>query len=334
MGLSRRNAIKDLPVDQCQHTGLALSVLLESHGKKNGKNGAEGTYESEHFQSVAQIKVSEVYKEAFRVWKHAFDPALSLIIDATTAGPLAIGLGNESPLEVGLSIHHTYGVPYLPGSALKGLLSRAADHYGLSAKHKEILFGSMKNAAHLVYWDGWLEPSSTQPFQHDVITVHHPEYYSSKGKDIYPTDFDDPNPVSFLSVKPGSRFCIVLSSESEGALEWLNLAGEILKYALEKMGLGAKTNSGYGYFSVTLPEKIKSLGERQNDLLEQYKKQIEGINGRTLNNEATRLFGILSTKMPDSQKALEFMRDRILIFEKKHQVLQKIKTALEGDVSK
>jgi CRISPR-associated protein Cmr6 len=331
-------------LEKCEHTGLALDTLLENHGKiPSARGSTEGIYESKHFKEVASARVPEVYTQAFRRWKESFDPekvktGKALVISVTTSGPLAIGLGNESPLEVGLSLHHTYGVPYLPGSAIKGLMTRAADRYGISTEHKEILFGSMKSAAHVVYWDGWLEPSSAKPLQHDVITVHHPDYYGSQGKnkndkEVYPTDFDDPNPVSFLSVRPGSRFCIVLSSESEGALEWLNMAGEILKYALEEMGLGAKTNSGYGYFAVTLPEKIKSLAERQSEKSKQYEKQINGINGRSLNNDVTtKLVDTLVSQLPESKTALESIRDRILLFDKKHKLLQKIKVALEGDV--
>ncbi|MCX7854314.1 MAG: RAMP superfamily CRISPR-associated protein, partial [Caldilineales bacterium] len=182
--------------------------------------------------SIAARPIAKVYKSAFERWKAALSGAVFL--EATARTPLAIGLGNASPIENGLSIHHTYGTPYLPGSALKGLMARAARHYGLDERQQEILLGTTQNAAHLIYWDGWLDPSSHQPFQKDVITVHHPDYYSSGQR--WPTDFDDPNPVGFLSVKPGTKFCLALSSFSDNAADWLYPAAEILRWGLEHLG--------------------------------------------------------------------------------------------------
>ncbi len=40
---------------------------------------------------------------------------------ATVDWRLAVGLGGDHPLENGFTFHRVYGVPYLPGSALKGL---------------------------------------------------------------------------------------------------------------------------------------------------------------------------------------------------------------------
>lgn len=56
---------------------------------------------------------------------------------------LVIGLGLPTPLEVGITLHHLYGFPYLPGSAIKGVtrswqLQHIADELGiprLSAQH-------------------------------------------------------------------------------------------------------------------------------------------------------------------------------------------------------
>ena len=45
-----------------------------------------------------------------------------------TRSRLIIGLGGKGTLEMGITLHHLYGFPYIPGSALKGL----ARSYGLS----------------------------------------------------------------------------------------------------------------------------------------------------------------------------------------------------------
>jgi CRISPR-associated protein Cmr6 len=257
------------------HAGLALYRYLKEHDAS--KQAARALLDS-----IAARSIAKVYENAFERWKAALSGAVFL--EATARTPLAIGLGNASPIENGLSIHHTYGTPYLPGSALKGLMARAARHYGLDEHQQEILLGTTQKAAHLVYWDGWLDPSSRQPFQKDVITVHHPDYYS--GGQRWPTDFDDPNPVGFLSVKPGTKFCLALSSSSDNAADWLYTAAEILRWGLEHLGLGGKTNAGYGYFEVRLPPKPKSQAELGEELYQGYKTRIERIKP---NNERGEL---------------------------------------------
>jgi CRISPR-associated protein Cmr6 len=255
------------------HAGLALY---------KGLMGFEPQDKEKLLKTIAQTSISPDYETAFKRWKAALPGAIFL--EATTRTPLAIGLGNASPLENGLAIHHTYGTPYLPGSALKGLLRRAADRFGLSPQEKAVLLGegpdpkrkTQGNAAYLVYWDGWLDPASAQPFQKDVIAVHHPDYYSTRGQ-VWPTDFDDPNPVGFLSVKPGVKFCIALSSGSQVAEVWIHTAAELLKWGLENLGLGGKTNAGYGYFVVQLPPRPKSEYEQGLELLAQYQNRIGKI---------------------------------------------------------
>ncbi len=264
-----------LQLEPPDHAGLALYRYLKEHDAS--KQAARALLDS-----IAARSIAKVYENAFERWKAALSGAVFL--EATARTPLAIGLGNASPIENGLSIHHTYGTPYLPGSALKGLMARAARHYGLDEHQQEILLGTTQKAAHLIYWDGWLDPSSRQPFQKDVITVHHPDYYS--GGQRWPTDFDDPNPVGFLSVKPGTKFCLALSSSSENATDWLYTAAEILRWGLEHLGLGGKTNAGYGYFEVKLPPKPKSQAELGEELYQGYKSRIEKI---TPNNERGEL---------------------------------------------
>ena len=54
-----------------------------------------------------------------------------LILTAKTNSPFTTGLGNEHPLENGFSFLDPYGVPYLPGSGVKGALRRAAEELAL-----------------------------------------------------------------------------------------------------------------------------------------------------------------------------------------------------------
>ncbi|HUM09057.1 MAG TPA: RAMP superfamily CRISPR-associated protein, partial [Acidocella sp.] len=47
-------------------------------------------------------------------------------IDAIAIAPFTTGLGNEHPLENGFAFLNPYGLPYLPGSGVKGVLRQAA----------------------------------------------------------------------------------------------------------------------------------------------------------------------------------------------------------------
>jgi CRISPR-associated protein Cmr6 len=224
---------------------------------------------------VASMGLPGDYESAHKRWLGLVKQQTYVVITAQTTAALAVGLGAISPIDIGFTLHHTYGVPYLPGSALKGLARRAADHYDLTPADKDtlldILFGDdaatgSQSAGYVTFWDGWVDPACQNPLQPDVITVHHPQYYSSANAYLLaldakrpappvtaPTDFDDPNPVAFLSVGKNVTFHIALTCGSEppdAALAWAQAAATIVKYALANLGFGAKTNGGYGTFKI------------------------------------------------------------------------------------
>jgi len=168
-----------------------------------------------------------------------------------TAGLLVIGLGSENVLETGLTLHHTYGTPVIPGSALKGLASHYCDQvwgtrpgFKRGQEYHEILFGTGDNSGHIIFYDAWITPESlSQSLKRDIMTPHHGDYYA--GKDVAPTDFDEPNPISFLSLS--GSFHIAMSCDTpdpEG--KWTRLAFRILSDALREWGIGGKTSAGYG----------------------------------------------------------------------------------------
>jgi CRISPR-associated protein Cmr6 len=54
-----------------------------------------------------------------------------LILPAKSTAPFMTGTGMEHPLENGFSFLNPYGLPYLPGSGVKGVLRRAAEELAL-----------------------------------------------------------------------------------------------------------------------------------------------------------------------------------------------------------
>jgi len=204
-------------------------------------------------ERVQASPASEVYKAAFRRYKAVLPTEVQIRL--TLGGPMAVGLGMSSPIEVGLTTLHTYGMPYIPGSAIKGVCRDVAEELAklpreeaghVSAEQFLDLIGDQKSAGLCVFYDAWYVPDSVggKPFHRDVVTVHHPDYYRQKN-DAWPTDFDDPNPVPFIVVKPGAKFLFAVKPP---APEWADFVRNLLIHALTTHGVGGKTNAGYGWF--------------------------------------------------------------------------------------
>jgi CRISPR-associated protein Cmr6 len=265
------------PSGSADHAGLLLTRFLEKHKPTDPekRNKLKHTPEEELLIAAMEVKASETYQFAFNRCKNSlYSPETSFT--AELASSLAIGLGNESPLEVGLTVHHTYGMPIIPGSAIKGLCRRGAlalkQEKKVSDEQFYTLFGSTKenggkdSAGFITFYDAWYDPDSVEgkPFHRDVITVHHKGYYSSKGQSP-PTDFDDPRPVPFLVVKKGARFLFAVHAPSK---EWGDFTIKLLKWSLANLGVGGKTNAGYGYFKAegqtgTAPSKQSADAQQQ-----------------------------------------------------------------------
>jgi len=67
-----------------------------------------------------------------RLWKIAEISKNNIYkFEATMIAPIAIGLGNPHPVENGFSFLSPYGIPYIPGSGVKGVVRRAAEELAL-----------------------------------------------------------------------------------------------------------------------------------------------------------------------------------------------------------
>ncbi len=213
--------------------------------------------------------VPEDYRRFYQRWSkfvQTLEPCTRLA-EATTLGRMVVGLGAESILETSITLHRTYGVPIIPGSALKGLAAAAAHKHledpdwqkiredGTMGAFHRILFGDTESSGYVTFHDAlWIPPEGEKNLllDLDVMTVHHPDYYQQEG--LPPADWDNPNPVAFLSAR--GHFLLAVT----GPEDWATAALDILKDALAQDGIGAKTAAGYGRMSVApraLPEKLK-----------------------------------------------------------------------------
>lgn len=251
----RRSALEHLTTGS--HPGLLMSCYLE-------RDGAPAKAELMRQAGRSLASTADLYRRAYQRWSELTrpDPRSARVEKLVTVRQLmALRLGKESVTETGIALHHTYGVPLLPGTALEGLAahycaqvwgSAEVDFQGpkkspaqAAGRHYVVLFGEAEDAGHIVFHDAWIHPDTlSDSLQLDVMTPHHSRY--NVDGSAPPSDLDDPIPVPFLSVR--GRFRIVLECDVKGdeGHRWARLALAILTDALKHWGLGAKTSSGYG----------------------------------------------------------------------------------------
>jgi CRISPR-associated protein Cmr6 len=154
----------------------------------------------------------------------------SLVREAVAVAPFTTGLGNEHPLENGFAFLNPYGLPYLPGSGVKGVVRQAArelasgewgdidgwnlnESYLLKEEIKlsllDVLFGRETPSGEsghvrgaLSFWDVYPQIDGERLVV-EVMTPHQGHYYQGGAT---PHDSGSPNPITFLTVPPRSRF--------------------------------------------------------------------------------------------------------------------------------
>lgn len=164
-----------------------------------------------------------------------------LCLEAVSTAPFTTGLGNEHPLENGFAFLNPYGLPYLPGSGVKGVLRQAArelasgewdDSHGwsvgkniqvtinkktISISTLDALFGLESNDGDkehlhgaLSFWDV-IPQIAGDSLMVEVMTPHQSHYYQQKrdrktGDSTTPHDSGQPTPIHFLTVPERSGF--------------------------------------------------------------------------------------------------------------------------------
>lgn len=246
-------ALRDKRATHGGHPGLLLQrYLCENATGKDGNPEEKRALLEAAISASANQEVRELYKLAFDR-RHASLPDGTRTADLRTEGRLIVGLGSENVLETGIRLHHTYGMPILPGSALKGLAAhycdqvwgKADEEFRIGEAYHRLLFGTTDDSGCITFHDAWFIPDSERvPLKLDVMTPHHLEWLDGS---VPPTDFDKPTPVPFLSVAGAFRIAVTWWGPKHAeANNWTELAHSLLKEALAEWGIGGKTTSGYG----------------------------------------------------------------------------------------
>lgn len=251
---------------QPQHVGVWLDRCYRGDGKSTQEEKAKPNREGLYDAAIRALRpgselVKGLYAPRFAYWRESLGTpgpyrAVRVLELETTGRMLLHPSTGSTPTDGSVLLHHTYGVPYLPGSGLKGM-ARAWARSRESAKTVSELFGPERDTEHdqaaLVnfldaLWVPRLRPDAPEwsPVELDVVTPHHSDYYTG---DQPPADWQQPIPTNRLAVAKGARFCVILEgcqAEPADIEPWLDKAEELLTEAARELGFGAYTRAGYG----------------------------------------------------------------------------------------
>lgn len=255
---TRRNALTNITLDKRlnPHTELWLDKYITDQ-KKDANNRVPFIAE------VSALPTPEAYSVYYKRWEQMLEDQGAKKRIAHVKGRMIIGLGDESVLETAITLHRTYGVPYIPGSALKGLAAnyarqRLGEAWQKGSEAYKIVFGDTDDAGYITFFDALYIPGTgfkQMALYPDVITVHHQKYYQDPHNP--PADWDDPIPVPFLTAT-GSYLIALAGLELEEQDVWFETTFTILENALVEIGIGAKTSSGYGRLELQIEDRRTS----------------------------------------------------------------------------
>lgn len=326
--MTLRNKLGSPGVAASTHAGLWLDRCLP-HFAKSSDAARDGS--REHIRALLKrAHVPEVYRAHYQRWSTliaglcAKDGAR--MAKARVEGRMIVGLGTESILEVGISLHRTYGVPVIAGSALKGLTARYARRLTDPAWHAtkrpsiessdtidgsretsegqsyRALFGDHGEAGCVIFHDALWIPHDVHglPLDLDVMTVHHAEYYGGGSEDSTPpADSDDPNPIPFVTAH--GSYLIAL----EGPPAWTDAAMALLKMALHSEGIGAKTAAGYGRLTLDYTSAVLAAAAREKQAVEEAAVQAE----QAIKTAAEQARKAEAAEVDRLRRIKEFLRD-------------------------
>lgn len=214
-------------------------------------------------------------RSAYQRWQNMMAAIQATLFQATLDWRMVMGLGGESVLETDITLHHLYGLPYIPGSALKGLtrayLTGEIEGYK-SAKEEndnddvKRFFGTQQQAGSVIFFDA-MPTDGNATFAVDIMNPHYPNYYKGSKP---PTNDQDPIPITFLTVeKTTFTFAIAPRPTSDEKLrsqhvEDVQVVKGWLQEALQKYGIGGKTSAGYGHFQG--PVELTTSSEQSSTL--------------------------------------------------------------------
>lgn len=247
--------------------GLAFDRLVSEFDDPSAKEHCIKDKVLEIFSGYSVVKhqkLKESYIYAFNKWKEAVcSQEQTLAFDIVGLSKIILGSGNASALEVGVHLNRPWGVPYISGSSIKGVLAsylRNTKTLAMDSLEYVNIFGGNYNqkkySGSVIFNDAWLYPDNESWFERDIINPHYQKYYSGTR---FPDGMESPIPVQTLTLRNGLSFFVSM----QGPEELLQYLKNVLQKAFEDNGIGAKTAVGYGRFKVVASEEERKSVERE-----------------------------------------------------------------------
>ncbi|WP_187984687.1 type III-B CRISPR module RAMP protein Cmr6 [Vibrio metschnikovii] len=276
---------KNIKVAFSQSKSINPSLLLQKGMLEiSASSDNSGSQKTGHLKEIVKLPASPEYNNTFNRWFDLTNDENRFSQTAMTLeNRLLIGLTGNAALETSCSLSRNYGMPYIPGSSVKGVVRAWANqHLAGHSDELEQLFGTADSeqpyrvSGLVTFHDAWWIPDpekkEPKPFVLDVVTTHHQAYYN--GNQAEPSDKDSPIPNHLLAVQ--GSFLFVLEGEPAA----IELCQTLLEKALADNGIGAKTAAGYGYFkendqeSLDLFSKLQKLS-RERRMTKEEKREYE-----------------------------------------------------------
>ena len=258
--------------------------------------------EAEIARSLSATRVESAELTALRsqhtrrfigLFREAFS-GRSVVSVAQLEGRLAMNLADSLIQNAGISLDRLFGMPFIPGSAVKGVCRHAAleqikttdpsdlpllldqfrEVFGTSESdfargdlrdYRALLGGRAENyRGRVSFLPAY--PLNEARIVLDLTCVHYPDYYRTGQMQDLSIEKPQPNPFPVVEVGAQFAFCLVLN-RPKGSDSVLESARQWLESALTVRGLGAKTASGYGWFSLKpeILEQIDSDAKRESE---------------------------------------------------------------------
>lgn len=148
---------------------------------------------------------------------------------------MAVGAGEPTPHGTALAVDRSTAAPMLPAVALTGVARRVSD--------TPLGWGDTAHPAVATVLDG---VASRYRYVHEVTNPHFRSFLQTGAA---PVDSDKLKPVGWLAVEDAEFLVLVLAATGDDA----RAAAEDVGAAVDDLGIGTKTSSGYGYLEVLRP---------------------------------------------------------------------------------
>ena len=273
MSLATLPAIPPL-LSLCSSWSLHLDKFsFRQNGEAEAKTEALKSVIKTYQRSKVQLEKAAQSRQAWLKRLAAQHGSYLRIVRLYSTSPLILHLGRANVLEnVGLYSERTTGLPHIPGSAVKGVLSTWAcweanqnedgsfpsveswtvQRSEFPLEHARRIFGSdaetgSETAGEVSFLGAW--PAAVPSLTLDIVNPHHEEKML-RGI-VERRDKERLTPSVFLSLEcgPAWDFVFLARPTVSDAIDLLTVTETWLRESLSQVGLGAKTAAGYGRFS-------------------------------------------------------------------------------------